>query len=113
MRDKKLSDFLILYLAFFVYSFSSVCAKLAALQTERTRVFLFFAAEIICLGIYALIYQQALKRFSLVVAMSNKGITVILGLIWSTILFGEKVGALNIIGAMLIIFGIGMVSSDA
>lgn len=113
MKNKRLTDFLILYLAFFVYSFSSVCAKLAALQTERARILFFFAAEIACLGIYALIYQQALKRFSLVIAMSNKGITVILGLLWSVILFGEKVGTLNIIGALLIIFGIGMVSSDA
>ena len=72
----------------------------------------FFCAEIVFLGIYAIIYQQALKRFSLVVAMSNKGITVILGLLWSVILFHENVGLLNVLGAVFIIFGIGLVSSD-
>lgn len=113
MKGKKVSDFLLLYLAFFVYSISSVCAKLAALQSDRMRLLFFFAAEIACLGIYALIYQQALKRFSLVVAMSNKGITVILGLLWSVLLFGERVGLLNAVGAAFIVFGIGMVSSDA
>lgn len=112
MSKHKISDYAILYAAFFVYSLSSVCAKFAALQSERLYTFLFFAAEIVCLGVYALIYQQALKRFSLVVAMSNKGITVILGLLWSIALFGEQIGLLNILGAVVIIAGIWMVSSD-
>lgn len=112
MDKKRTTDYLILYFAFLAYSFSAVCAKMAALQTKRMSMLLFFAAEIIFLGIYALIYQQALKRFTLVVAMSNKGITVILSLIWSVLLFGETVGVFNVVGALFIILGIGMVSSD-
>ena len=112
MKKSKISDYMVLYSAFFVYSISSVCAKFAALQAERFRTLCFFAAEILFLGIYALIYQQALKRFTLVVAMSNKGITVILGLLWSVVLFGERIGPLNVLGAIVIIIGIGMVASD-
>ena len=68
--------------------------------------------EVVCLGVYAIIWQQVLKDFSLVTAMASKGVVVIINLIWSVLLFGETVTLYNIIGAVIIIFGIWMVSSD-
>lgn len=57
-------------------------------------------------------WQQVLKRFSLVTAMANKGVVVIINLIWSVLLFQEAITIYNIIGAAIIIGGIWMVSSD-
>lgn len=108
----KAADFLLLYFAFTVYSFVSVFAKYAAAQKTMFMTLVFMAGEFLLLGIYAILWQQVLKRFELVVAMSNKGITVILGLIWSALLFSEAININNIIGAVIIMTGIWMVSTD-
>lgn len=112
MSRRKLSDFAVLYAAFFLYSISSVFAKMAAGQDTLIKTGLFLAAEVTFLGIYALIWQQVLKRFPLVVAMSNKGVTVLFGLMWSLLIFKESITVCNIIGSFLVIAGVVLVSSD-
>lgn len=112
MKTGNYSRYAILYLAYFVYSVSAVCAKYAAKQTSIKGVAVFMFLEFACLGVYALIYQQALKRFPLSVALSNKGITVILTLIWAVLLFHEQINAFNILGSASIIAGICLVSLD-
>ena len=103
---------MVLYAAYIVYSISSVCSKLAAKQPDIRMLLVFMALEFVCLGIYALIYQQALKRFPLGVAMSNKGITMILALLWSSVIFHEQITLFNILGSAGIVLGIWLVSSD-
>lgn len=110
--QRKLTDYFILYIAFFIYSISSVFAKVAASQEIFGKTLLFMGIEIVFLGFYAVIWQQVLKKFQLTVAMSNKGITVIFALIWSVIFFHETITLMNIIGAILIVVGIGLVSVD-
>lgn len=103
----------LLYTAFLIYSGTTVFSKMAALQDGFTVKFLFFVGmEIVCLGIYAIIWQQVLKNMSLITAMSNKGVVVIFGLLWSVFLFHETVTLYNLLGAVMIIFGIWMVSAD-
>ena len=53
-----------------------------------------------------------MKYFSLVQAMASKGVVVILNMLWSILLFSEKISVFNVIGAGVIIFGIWMVSTD-
>lgn len=112
MERPSARNYLLLYTAYFVYSISSVCAKYASGQTDIAGFGAFMLLEIFCLGIYALIYQQALKHFPMSVALSNKGVTVILTLMWAALLFGEKITPLNIVGSASIILGIWMVSGD-
>lgn len=112
MKANNLTKYFILYSAYFVYSISAVCAKYAAKQPDLKGMMLFMFLEFVCLGIYAVIYQQALKRFPLSVALSNKGITVILTLMWAVILFNEQITTFNIIGSVCIIAGIGLVALD-
>jgi len=107
--------YILLYGSFLVYSCASICSKYAAeAMSDKLiiRVGLFLALEVVVLGLYALIWQQVLKRFTLVTAMSSKGIVVILNMIWSVLLFSEVITVYNIIGAVIIIFGIWMVSAD-
>ena len=109
---RKIKNYVQLYFAFFIYSLVSVLAKFAANQIQFSKTVMFLVGEICLLGLYALLWQQILKDFSLVVAMSNKGITVILSLIWAVIIFREQITFWNIIGSIMIIYGIWMVSSD-
>ena len=112
MLVENIKKYGLLYGAFIIYSASTVCAKYAAQQEIVFKVLLFMALEVACLGVYAVIWQQVLKKFSLVTAMASKGVVVIFNLIWSVILFREFVTIYNMIGAGIIIFGIWMVSTD-
>lgn len=108
----KIKKYSMLYGAFIIYSASTVFAKLASQQNMFVRVAVFLALEVMCLGGYALGWQQVLKRFTLITAMASKGVVVIFNLIWSVLLFSEVISLYNIIGAAVIIIGIWMVSSD-
>lgn len=111
-KKHKISYFIILYGGFAVYSVSSVFAKQAGVQDKVLDTFIFFILEFLLLGIYAIIYQQALKRFSLTMAMSSKGSTVLMGLVWSVLIFKEEITLLNIIGVVLVMAGVIVVSAD-
>ncbi len=111
MNDIK--RYLMLYGAFFVYSGVAVCSKLAAGQQLLLKVVLFLGLETLFLALYAVIWQQALKHFSLVHAMASKGVVVIVNLLWSVLLFSESITSFNVIGACIIISGIWLVSTDA
>ena len=95
-----------------VYSFVSVFAKIASGQDSIKKTLLFMFIELCFLGIYALVWQQVLKKFPLVVALSSKGVTVIFALVWSVLLFHERISIQNILGAAMIVLGIGLVSAD-
>lgn len=112
-NKKKLKAYLILYVAFVIYSFVSICAKYAALQSILPRGVVFLGFEVLFLGLYAILWQQVLKHFTLVHAMASKGAVVLLNLLWSVLLFSEKITVFNVLGAGIIIFGIWMVSTDA
>ena len=58
---------------------------------------------------YALFWQQILKKLPLVTAYANKAITVVWGLLWGMLVFKEKITVFNVVGALVIIFGIYMV----
>lgn len=111
-KKHKILDFVILYGGFVIYSASSVFAKKAGIQDTPFIALIYFMLEFLFLGIYAMIYQQALKRFSLSTAMSNKGVTVLLSLIWSVLIFKESVTLMNMIGAVLVTAGVVVVSID-
>lgn len=108
----KVVDYVLLYSDFIIYSLVSVLAKFASMQDNFVYISIFVAGEILLLGVYALIWQQVLKRFTLITAMSNKGITIILGMVWSVLIFHEGITIWNIVGAIIIIFGMWMVSSS-
>jgi len=104
--------FILLYGAFLVYSLVAVLAKIAAKQSSLIATAVFAGCEIICLGIYALLWQQVLKRFSLITAIANKGCVIIYNLFWAWLLFNELITLTNIVGSIIIVFGIILVSQD-
>ncbi len=111
-KNQIIKNYSLLYFGFLVYSFVSVFAKFASKQNDFYHTLLFIGLELFVLFVYAIIWQQVLKKFQLMVAASNKGVTVVFTLLWSFLFFGEKISFLNIVGAILIILGIWMVSSD-
>ncbi len=112
MDKGKIGNYILLYGGFVVYSFVSVLAKYASAQSDFVVMAAYLIGEIFLLGVYAVLWQQALKKFPLVVAMSNKGVTVVFSLIWSALLFQEEITIINILGTLMILIGIWMVSTD-
>lgn len=70
---------------------------------------LFYSMVLLDLAVYAIVWQQILKKLPLVSAYANKAVTVIWGLIWGMVIFKESLTIWNVIGAIVIIIGIYIV----
>lgn len=100
-------NYILLNVMLIVYSFSSVCSKMAAGETTISfRFLLFYGLVIFLLGIYALGWQQVLKKIPLTVAFANKAITVFWGMVWGFVIFHEKITLGKAAGAALVVVGI-------
>lgn len=106
-KRPNLKVFVLLHAMLLLYSVSGVCSKLAAAQQFLSfRYCLYFLAMAGLLGIYAVGWQQAVKRLPLTVAYANKAVTVIWGLVWGNCFFHEPVTAGKAAGALLVAAGV-------
>jgi drug/metabolite transporter (DMT)-like permease len=67
---------------------------------------LWFAGAVAVIGIYAMLWQQVLKRIELGTAYMFKGTSLIFTMLIAALLFGEAITVPNIIGSVIIIAGI-------
>lgn len=58
------------------------------------------------MGLYAVLWQQILKRIELSIAYMFKGTSLIFVMLLANIIFGEQITWNNIVGAIIIISGI-------
>ena len=102
---------LALHVLLAVYSLSSVCAKLASGFEFMSFGFIgCYAGMIALLGVYAVGWQQIIKRLPLTYAYANKAVTVLWGIAWGVLLFREQVSALKLIGAAVVLAGVVLFS---
>ncbi|UAM96605.1 hypothetical protein K8354_09645 [Polaribacter litorisediminis] len=100
-----------IFLSVFVYAFASIFLKLGALSMGAYNLLniihnYFYLFSICCLFIHALLWQLALKSNPLNVAYAIKTIyyPILLGV--SYFVFDESISLYNIIGTILILFGV-------
>ena len=102
-----------LHLLLLLYSLSSLSSKFASQQaTFSLPFFMWYAAVLIILVVYALAWQQILKYVPLTVAYANKAITVVWGIMWGALFFNEGISAPMIVGGLMIIVGIVLFSFE-
>ena len=107
MKKSGVKTLLLLHLMLMVYSMSGICSKMAAKSDFLSVQFCFFYGMIIVLlGFYAVAWQQIIKRMPLTTAFANKAVTVVWGLVWGMVFFGEKITAGKLMGALLVIIGV-------
>lgn len=107
----KLKNIIILQLIIVLYTITGIVAKIASKYKFLSYKFiLFYAFEIIILGVFAMFWQQIIKKFNISVAYSNKGMAILWSLLWSAVIFNEKISINNILGALIIIIGIVVVN---
>lgn len=113
MKDKiKIKDIFMLQGVFFIYSINSIIAKLASGQESFSFKFLMlYGLELAVLGIYAVLWQQVIKKFELSVAYANKAVTLIWAMIWGAFLFKEQITLPKVGGILLVIAGIIILNS--
>jgi drug/metabolite transporter (DMT)-like permease len=109
----KIKDFVLLHILFFVSSFSLVMGKCAAVESFFSpRFLMFYGANLFILFVYSIFWQFVLRKFSLTMAYSNRGVLTIWGIMWGVFLFGEHINIATIIAIAFIFAGIAMTGEE-
>lgn len=107
MEKHKIKVIVFLHFTLMIYSISAICSKLASKQVFFSpRFVLLYGCVVLILGFYALCWQQIIKRINLTLAYANKAVTVIWGMIWGCVFFGENITKGKAVGVVLVMIGI-------
>ena len=91
----------------FLYACVTLFTKYAAQQEFMSMPYcLALCGAIGVMGMYAICWQQVLKRIDLSTAYMFKGTSLIFVILLAYALFGEAITMMNIIGAVVIVLGI-------
>lgn len=113
MTKERVKSYILLHIVLVLYSMGGICSKLAAEQTFLSFKFiLFYGILLLNLAVYALLWQQILKRLPLVTAYANKAVTVIWGMLWGYLFFQELIRLQQILGGLIIIAGVYFVVTE-
>ncbi|MDY4126443.1 EamA family transporter [Lacrimispora saccharolytica] len=114
MDKIKIKNIILLQLIVIIYTINSIIGKLSAGEEFMSmRFILFYVAEVGVLGIYALLWQQMIKRFDLSIAYANRAMALIWSAVWAVVIFHESLSIKNIIGILLVIAGTVVVNTEA
>ena len=92
----KIKDIIILQIVIAIYTLSTVFAKFASAEEFMSFKFiLFYGIEILILGLYAIIWQQLIKKFDISVAYANKAMGLLWSIIWAILIFKEIITIKN------------------
>lgn len=107
--ESKLKTYIILHLMLLFMSTGGVFTKLAGRYPFLSLKFcLFYGAVILVLFVYAIGWQQIIKRMPLTLAYANRAVSVVWGLIWGFFFFGETITPGKLIGGAMVILGVVM-----
>lgn len=113
LKNESIRYIIYLHLLMVFYSMGTVCSKLASGYPVLSMPFIaLYAIVLLVLGVYAILWQQILKKMSLITAYANKAVTVIWGMIWGMVFFKEQIRFNHVIGAAIIILGVCFVVSE-
>lgn len=106
-RIKKVKNIVLLQEVIIIYTISSVMSKEASAggRENLLRFLFFFGMEFVMLGVYAILWQQMIKRFELSVAYANRSMAVVWSMVWAVIFFHDTITPQNIAGVVLVVAG--------
>lgn len=114
-KDKKsfIKNIIILQVIILIYTLSTVTAKFASQKEFLSFKFIMlYGLEICILGVYAILWQQIIKKFEISVAYANRAMSLLWSIVWAIVFFGEQITLKNIIGVIIVIIGTIIVNSD-
>ena len=105
--------YVLLHLIILLFSFAGIFSKLAAMNEFLSVRFLFFyGLSLLVMFMYALLWQQVLKRIPLSIAYINCSAAVVWGIVWGLVFFGETLKLSTILGAVIVLTGVMLVVTD-
>ena len=112
-KKTKLKDICILQIVIAIYTLSTVCAKFASGQEFMSFQFiLYYGIEMMILGVYAIIWQQLLKKFDVSIAYANKAMGLLWSIVWAILIFKDTITIKNVIGVLIVIIGTIIVNNE-
>ena len=108
-------DFLLLHGTLLLYAVVSVFGKLAGNSMaihDLQPTLLFMGLEFLALAVYAVLWQQTLRRMPLSFAYSNKAVCTLWSCLFGLLLFGETLTWGKAIGLAVVLAGVWLVVSD-
>ncbi len=107
MDRDKIKTIVILHAILAVYSVCGILSKSAAnVPFLGFQFCCYYAGMIVLLGVYAVMWQQIIKRLPLTVAYANKAVSVVWACIYGVFFFQEKLTMGKLIGGLLTIAGV-------
>ena len=101
-----IKNIILLQMAVVIYTLNSIVAKFATgAEIFSLKFFLFYGAEVMVLGIYAICWQQMIKKFDLSVAYANRAMAILWTAVWALLIFKESISIKQGIGIVLVIIG--------
>jgi uncharacterized membrane protein len=112
-KSIRLIDFLQLQSAVIVYSLSTVAANFASkYEFLSPKYIMFFMLEFFILAVYAIIWQQMIKKFQLSIACANKATTLLWSMLWNFLIFSTGITPGKVVGVLLVVAGVIVMNSD-
>lgn len=103
----KTKTIVLLNILLMFFSLEGIFSKMASEQSFLSGKFLlYYGIAIIILFIYAVGWQQVIKRLPLTTAYANRAVTVVWGIIWGYFAFEERVTFGKVLGAIIVIVGV-------
>ena len=105
--------FCVLHVLLALYSLTGIFSKLASKEEFFGIPFIsYYSVVLLILGVYAVVWQQLIKKLPLTLAYANKAVTVVWGMIWGILVFHEQITPQKIIGAVVVIIGVVIYSLE-
>lgn len=104
--------FFVLHLTILLFSCAGIFSKLAATNEFLSgRFILFYGMSLAVMFVYAILWQQVLKRMLLSTAYINCSVSVVWGILWGVLFFEETLKVTTILGAVIVLAGVLLVVS--
>ena len=103
----KWPDILFLELSVVVYSLSTVAGNMASKYPFLSwNYILYFGIDFCILAVYALMWQQVIKKFQLSIAYANKAIGLLWSMLWNFLIFSQGITWGKVLGVRLVMAGV-------
>lgn len=113
-RRKTIKNIALLQGVVIIYTISGVMSKEASASGgDLLRFLFFFGMEFVVLGVYAVLWQQMLKRFELSVAYASRSMAVVWSMVWAVVFFHDTITVQNIAGVLLVTAGTLVINTEA
>lgn len=110
---EKIKTVIKLQMVVLIYTFASIFAKLASGEKIFSlSFFLFTGLELAVLFLYALVWQQVMKKTELTVAYANREMYLLWSLLWAVVFFDNEITPANVIGCVLVIAGTMVITGE-